>query len=61
MAEGKRTPHLPPDDSFEPEMTAEEAFERVMRIKLETNRALRASEKSAQQSDKSETTPDRDK
>ena len=44
MAEGKRTPHLPPDDSFEPEMTGMEAFSRAMLIKLRTNRALRASE-----------------
>ncbi len=45
-----------PDDSFEPEMTGEEAFERAMRIKLQDNRAaratLKASERLAQRSDR---------
>ena len=42
--------HFPPDDDLGPEMTAEEAFSRAMRIKLRLNRearASRASEKSA--------------
>jgi hypothetical protein len=48
--------HLPPDDDFAPEMTGQEAFARAMRIKLQRNReALRASGKSAQQSEPSET------
>ncbi len=48
--------HLPPDDDFTPEMTGQEAFARAMRIKLQRNReALRASGKSAQQSEPSET------
>ncbi len=48
--------HLPPDDDFAPEMTGQEAFARAMRIKLQRNReALRASGKSAQQSEQSET------
>ncbi len=44
--------HFPPDDDLGPEMTPEEAFTRVMRIKLQRNRearaALKASGKSAQ-------------
>jgi hypothetical protein len=48
--------HLPPDDDFAPEMTGQEAFARAMRIKLQRNReALKASGKSAQQSEPSET------
>ncbi len=49
--------HFPPDDDPGPEMTAEEAFSRAMRIKLRLNRearALKASEKSAQPSEPSE-------
>lgn len=47
--------HLPPDDDFAPEMTGQEAFARAMRIKLQRNReALRASGKSAQQSEQCE-------
>jgi hypothetical protein len=48
--------HLPPDDDFAPEMTGQEAFARAMAIKLRRNReALKASEKSAQPSEQSET------
>ncbi len=51
--------HFPPDDDLGPEMTPEEAFTRVMRIKLQRNRearaALKASEKSAQPGEPSET------
>jgi hypothetical protein len=48
--------HLPPDDDFAPEMTGQEAFARAMRIKLQRNReALKASGKSARQSEQSET------
>ncbi len=42
--------YLPSDDSFDQEMTGEEAFERAMQVKLRNNRAWRASEASAQQS-----------
>ncbi len=48
---------FPPDDDLGPEMTAEEAFSRAMRIKLRLNRearASRASEKLAQPSEPSE-------
>jgi hypothetical protein len=48
--------HLPPDDDFAPEMTGQEAFARAMAIKLRRNReALKASGKSAPQSEPSET------
>ncbi len=49
---------FPPDDGLGPEMTAEEAFSRAMRLKLRLNRRARASqgsEKSVQPGAPSET------
>ena len=50
---------FPPDDDLSTEMTPLEAFTRAMRIKLQRNRearaALKASEKSAQAGEPSET------
>ncbi len=46
----RRSSSTTADDSFEPEMTGDEAFARAMRIKLKRNRALRGLGKSAQQS-----------
>ncbi len=51
--------YLPSDDSFDQEMTGEEAFERAMQVKLRDNRAWRASVASAQKSGNSETPPAR--
>ncbi len=51
--------YLPSDDSFDDEMTWQEAAGRAMLVKLRNNRAWRASVESAQKNGNSETPPAR--
>ena len=53
----KRTDPKTDDSGIDWDMTGQEAFERAMRIKLDRNRAWRASVASAQQSDSGGSTP----